>query len=224
MKVSVIIPAYNESGTIVEVVKKVDGLNFEKEIIVVNDGSSDDTSKVLKSSGLRFKLTEHKKNIGKGYAIRTGLREATGDVIIIQDADLELNPEDCYDLLKPIMEGRAEVVYGARFLKNPPELRLLSKVANSAVTFTANLLYGLNLTDEAAGYKVFTKRVADRIKLRCRGFEFCPEITAKVGKLGYKIREVPVSYKPRSYTEGKKIQWKDGFIAIFTLIKYRVCD
>lgn len=226
-KVSIIIPAYNEKRTITEIIARVktvnlESLNIQKEIIVVDDGSTDGTAEILKEiKGIR--LITHEKNKGKGSAIRTGLEKSSGDIFIIQDADLELNPAEYPQLLEPILKGETEIVYGSRYLKNP-HVNLLSMLANTAVTQTANMLYGLKITDEATGYKVFTKNVLDSIRLTCTRFEFCPEFTAKIAKKGYKIVEVPVTYNYRRPDEGKKVGWKDGFEALWTLLKYRFVD
>ena len=226
-KVSIIIPAYNEKRTIAEIIERVKAVDLEKadikkEIIVVDDGSKDGTRDILKEiKGIT--LITHEKNKGKGSAIRTGLEKSTGDIFIIQDADLELNPAEYPQLLEPILKGETEVVYGSRYLKNP-HVNLLSMLANTAVTQTANLLYGLKITDEATGYKVFTRNILNSITLTCTRFEFCPEFTAKIAKKGFKIVEVPVSYKYRRPDEGKKVGWKDGFEALWTLLKYKFID
>lgn len=224
MLVSVIIPVYNEKKTIIKIVDLVRGMDINKEIIIIDDGSSDGTRDLLRK--LEFdnvRVLFHKKNSGKGMAIRTALKHVNGEIIIIQDADLELDPNDYHKLLKPIIEKRTKIVYGARFINNPYPY-FLSKVANLTITTTANLLYNSNICDAAAGYKVFTKDVIDNINLKCKRFEFCPEFTAKVLKKKYKIVDVPVSFYPRSVKEGKKIGWKDGFQALWTLLKYRVID
>jgi len=226
MMVSVIIPVYNECGTILQVidaVQKVPLPNIKKEIIIVDDGSSDGTTELLqkKVHMSNVHIFYHAQNKGKGSAIRTAIPHTTGDIILIQDADLELDPT-CYpSLLEPIISKKTTVVYGARFLKNPPKISLISKLANYAVTTTTNILYGANITDEAAGYKVFQSDVLKSIPLQCERFEFCPEITAKVCKRGYRIVEVPVLFRPRSRAEGKKIGWRDGFQALWVLVKYR---
>lgn len=241
MKLSIIIPAYNEEGTINELIKIVKGVDLEnkgvkKEIIVVDDGSKDKTVEVVKNiSGI--KLIEHGNNIGKGGAIRTGIKYSTGDIIIIQDADLEYDPNDYYKLIKPIIDGKVKVVYGSRVLHQKQEernRRFLSgkhKQAYKAfyaggriLTFLANLLYNAKITDEPTCYKVFDSKVLKSLNLKCKRFEFCPEVTAKVAKRGYKIMEVPTSYNPRTFGEGKKIKFRDGVEAIWTLFKYRFVD
>lgn len=219
MKLSIIIPVYNEERTVSELIERVKNLNLDKEIIVVNDGSTDKTSNILKKiKGINY--LQHSSNKGKGTAIRTALKEVKGDVVVIQDADLELDPKDLYDLIKPIEQGKTKIVYGSRFLTNP-YANWLSHLANFAVTTTANVLYSAKLTDVATCYKMFTKDVIDSIKLKCTRFEFCPEITAKVLKKGYSIMEVPIHFKPRFKDEGKKVGWKDGFESLWTLFKYK---
>ncbi|MBS3176899.1 glycosyltransferase family 2 protein [Candidatus Woesearchaeota archaeon] len=244
MKVSILIPAYNEEATIRELISRVQAvdlrlLGFTKELIVIDDGSKDRTVSLVKTiPGVR--LVVHKKNRGKGAAIRTGIKYATGDVVLIQDADLEYNPQEYPVLLKPFLERRTKVVYGSRFLsqiqkqKNIQFLQskkmikakhdnayTLAYFGGRFLTFLTNLLYNAKITDEATGYKVFDAKVLKSIPLKCTKFEFCPEVTAKVRKRGYRIKEVPISYKPRTFEEGKKIRWKDGIHAIWTLLKYR---
>ncbi|MEW6617666.1 MAG: glycosyltransferase family 2 protein [Patescibacteria group bacterium] len=223
--VSIIIPVYNEENTIAEIIKRVknaESWKLEKEIIVVNDGSIDKTGEILKKiKGIT--LLMHEKNKGKGSAIRTGLQHAHGEVFIIQDADLELNPAEYPLLLEPILKNNAKIVYGSRYLKNK-YVNLLSMLANVAVTQTANILYGLKITDEATGYKVFTREVLENITLTCTRFEFCPEFTAKIAKKGYTIKEVPVTYNYRRPDEGKKVGWRDGFEALWTLLKYKFIE
>lgn len=228
---SIIIPAYNEETTILELVRKVKNVDLsplavEKEIIIIDDASRDNTLNLIKPlDGIKF--TVHKQNIGKGAAVQTGIKLSTGDFIIIQDADLELDPNDYLELLKPMIQGNERVVYGSRFLKkeNKKSSSLVFYLGAAVVTWIANLLYlGLNITDEATCYKLFDARLLKSIKLESRRFEFCPEVTAKLAKKGIKIREVPVSYYPRASKEGKKIKWKDGLIAIWTLIKLRFTD
>lgn len=232
MKVSVIIPVYNEFHYVDEVVRRVEGaplpVGMEREMIIVDDGSTDGTTQLLKkyTSRQHIIICSSEHNHGKGVAIRMGLDRATGDIILIQDADLEYSPEDYPALLQPITDGRAEVVYGSRFLTavRVPGMRFSNWVANMLLRTTVNLLYGAHITDEATAYKVFRASVIKEIPLECRRFEFCPEVTAKCLKRGYRIHEVPIRYTPRGKGAGKKIRWYDGVIALWTLLKYRVSD
>ncbi len=230
MILSIIIPCFNEENTVSEALKKVetlqlDNLGIQKEFIAVDDGSSDRTWDIL--SGLqkeyRIKLIRHEKNMGKGFAIRSGLAVAMGDIVIIQDADLEYSPLDYPTILKPFIEKKAEVVYGSRFLKNkyPANMKLAYYFANKLLTSLANVLYNIRITDEATCYKAFKKDVLEKLNLECRGFEFCPEVTAKLSLKKIEIVEVPIQYQARRVEEGKKISLKDGFKAILTLLKYR---
>lgn len=234
MKVSIIIPVYNEKRTIRRLLDKVLSVKLAKEVIIVDDGSNDGSREILKEelkNPKNVKMFFRPKNRGKGAAVRTGLKEASGDVIIIQDADLEYNPEDYHKLLKPIKEGKAEVVYGSRFLgrslrifgKNPTPMPL-HWVGNKFLTWLTNLLFRNGITDMETCYKVFTKKVAKSLKLKSNRFDFEPEITAKILKKGYKILEIPIYQRPRSYKAGKKITWRDGIIALYTLLKYRFVD
>ena len=227
MKLSIIIPAYNEEKTIEKIIALVQEANIgevTKEIVVVDDGSKDNTLSTLK--GIKgIKLISHKKNAGKGSATRTGIRHSTGDIIIIQDADLEYDPRDYNALIQPIIEGRAKVVYGSRRLnkKNKKHSGVFFYIGGMIMTIATNLLYpSAKLTDEATCYKVFRSDIIKSIDLKCKRFEFCPEVTAKILKKGIKIKELPISYYPRGVDEGKKINWKDGVEGIWTLIKYRV--
>jgi len=225
-KISVVIPVFNEKKTIREIVKRVSEVPLEKEIIITDDFSKDGTREILKNEYEKrkgFKIFYHDKNRGKGAAIRTGLKGVTGDIIIIQDADLEYNPQDYVKLIKPIMNKETEVVYGSRFLGNKNKhIYNLNMLAVKILTLMANVLYNARITDEPTGYKVFTKKAINSVTLTCNRFEFCPEVTAKIRKKGYKIKEVPISYSARSIKEGKKIGWKDGIQAIWTLLKYRI--
>jgi len=224
MKVSVIIPVYNERDTIAETIARVRKAPVDKEIIVVDDASSDGTPGIVESlPGPDLKLVRQPRNQGKGAAIRRGLEEASGEVILIQDADLEYDPADYPKLIAPIEAGEAEVVYGTR----APEfrgMRFPHRVFNWLAARLANLLYRAGISDEATCYKVFRTTVIKQIPLKCRRFEFCPEVTAKVRKRGLRIHEVPISYQARSVGAGKKIRWWDGIAALWTLIKYRFTD
>lgn len=226
---SVIIPAYNEKETIEEIIKRVNDAEisgFEKEIIVVDDFSRDGTREILERIDLKnLKKYYHEKNMGKGAAVKTGISNAKGDVVIIQDADLEYCPEDYPALLKPIMENRADVVYGSRFLgKRWDGTFLLHYIGNRFLSFSTNALYNSKITDMETCYKVFRKSVVNGIKITSRRFEFEPEITAKILKNGHKILEVPISYEGRNYKAGKKITALDGLKAFWVLLKYRFAD
>ncbi len=230
MKVSILIPVYNEERTvsqILEQVRAVDLSPLEKEIIVVDDGSQDGSVEILSQEAQRGDITfvRHERNQGKGAAVRTAMAHATGDIFLIQDADLEYDPRDYPSLLRPILERRAEVVYGSRFLGGPRKAMLFwHMVANKLLTLITNILYDSILSDMETCYKVFKAEVVRSIPLRARGFEFEPEITAKILKRGYRIFEVPITYTGREYHEGKKIKARDAFIALWTLLKYRFVD
>lgn len=222
MLLSIIMPVYNERGNLVEILNRVQAVPIEKEIIIVDDGSTDGTRQILRDiKGQNVKVILHERNQGKGAAIKTGLTEATGDIVIIQDGDLEYDPMDYLKLIPLIQSGEAQVVYGSRTLGSNERSYHRYYWGGQFVTLVTNILYGLKITDEPTCYKMFKKEVIDRIKLDCTGFEFCPEVTAKVVRLGYTIHEVPISYHPRSFEEGKKIKWRDGLIAIWTLLKCR---
>jgi glycosyltransferase involved in cell wall biosynthesis len=224
MLLSIIIPAFNEAVFLPEVIRRVEETPYDKEIIIVDDGSTDGTREYLKglvSEGI--KVIVHKKNMGKGAAMRTGIEVATGDIVIVQDADLEYDPKDYPVLLEPIMQGKADVVYGSRFLGGPHRVLFFwHSIGNSLITLISNMFTDLNLTDMETGYKAFRKKVFETITIESNRFGFEPEITAKVAKKGFRIYEVPISYSGRSYQEGKKITWKDGFKAIFTVLKYNL--
>jgi dolichol-phosphate mannosyltransferase len=226
MKLSVIIPVYNERATIAEVIKRVKAVKLNKEIIVVDDGSTDGTVEILKDQREEGVVTVHesKINFGKGAAVRVGLKYITGDIVVIQDADLEVDPTEYYHLIQPILRGQTKVVYGSRFMKKNPGTPLLTLLANKFLTMLTNLLYRSSLTDMETNYKVFSTDVLNQIQLRCVGFELEPEITAKFFKAGFRIVELPIGYQPRTVKGGKKINWRDGVKAILTLIKYRFVD
>ena len=220
---TVIIPVYNEHTTVLEVIEMIDRLELPvpKEIIVVDDGSDDGTSERLLQFEGEVRIFTNPVNEGKGSAVRTGIANASGDIILIQDADLETNPSEYEHLLRPILDGEAEVVYGSRFLSGNNRVPLTRAIANRFLTGLTNLLYGSRLTDMETAYKVFTSEVAAKLELRSNRFEIEPEITAIVCRLGYKIREVPVSYSPRTRFEGKKIRFRDGIKAAATVIGCR---
>jgi len=224
MKLSVIMPAYNEVDTIREIVKRVQAVGLAHEIVIVDDGSSDGTREILKDLEKLpdVRVILHERNQGKGTAVRTGLQAAKGDVILIQDADLEYDPRDYPSLLKPLEEGIADVVYGSRFLGGPRRPILFwNMVANKILTLVTNILYNNILTDMETGYKVFRKEVLDGITIKAKRFNFEPEFTAKILKKRVRIYEVPISFNPRLYSEGKKIGFKDAVEAFWTIIKYR---
>ena len=220
---SVIIPVYNEESTIAEVLDRVHAVDLDKEIIVVDDGSTDATLDLLRPKrGVIKHVHESRVNLGKGLAVRIGLTYAVGEVVIIQDADLELDPAEYGSLLAPILRGETNVVYGSRFRQpsgeRPPRGRVL---ANRVLTALTNVLYGTALTDMATAYKVMRTDVLRRIRLDSRGFEFEPEVTAKLARLGERIVEVAISYRPRTPAEGKKIAWTDGLRYVWCLVRYR---
>ena len=224
MLVSVIIPAYNEERTIGQVLEALRPLPIEKQIIVVNDGSTDGTSDALEQLRKVHPLTvvHCEENRGKGCAIRNGLPHVQGEAVVIQDADMELSPADLAELLKPLKREDVQVVYGSRFLNGRGNASLHNFIANRVLATYTNLLYGCRITDESTGYKAFSTELITHLNLTCEGFEFCPEVTAKVLRAGYRIHEVPVSYFPRTKKEGKKLRfWSDGLFAAWTLLKYR---
>jgi glycosyltransferase involved in cell wall biosynthesis len=221
---SIIIPAYNEINFIDEIIKKVKETPYEKEIIIVDDSSTDGTREYLKGLQEDSIMTIfHEKNQGKGAALRNGIARAKGDIIIIQDADLEYDPKEYPRLLGPIFDGKADVVYGSRFLGGPHRVFYFwHYLGNSMVTLISNMFTNLNLTDMETGYKVFKREVFDDITIESDRFGFEPEITAKIAKKRFRIYEVPISYYGRGYEEGKKITWRDGIKAFFTILKYNV--
>lgn len=222
MRLSVVIPVYNEKDTILKLIEKVKSVPIEKEIIIVDDGSNDGTREILKKiNDSKIKIIFKEKNEGKGTAIRNGLKYVTGDIVVIQDADLEYEPMDWLKMINLIKEKNIDVVYGSRILGKSKKSSLFFYLGGRILSLLANILYHAQITDEPTCYKMFKKEVIKSIDLKCKGFEFCPEVTAKIRKKGYKIYEVPIHYNPRSIKEGKKIRLKDGIIAIWTLIKYR---
>lgn len=199
-------------------------LPLEKQIIVVNDGSTDGTYTVLEELRATHELTvvHYQENRGKGFAIRSGLPHVKGEVVVIQDADMELDPADIPELVKPLEKENVQVVYGSRFLNGRGNASLQNFIANRILATYTNLLYGCRITDESTGYKAFSTELITRLELTCEGFEFCPEVTAKILRAGYRIHEAPVSYVPRTKKQGKKLRfWLDGFFAAWTLLKYR---
>ena len=224
LKLSIVIPIYNERETLETLIAKVNAVDYEKEIILIDDFSTDGTREILKKYENKegFQVLYHNQNQGKGAALRTGFSSVNGDIIIIQDADLEYNPADYGTLIEPIMDGRADVVYGSRFLGGPHRVLFFwHSIGNMVLTTLSNMLTDVNLTDMETGYKVFTKKVNDTLKFKCNRFGFEPEFTAKVAKNNFRIYEVPISYNGRDYSEGKKITWKDGVAAIWYIFKFR---
>ena len=226
MKLSVIIPVYNEARTIKEILQRVEKVDIDKQIILVDDGSTDGTAALLKTINMPHVTTVFLPcNRGKGWAIREGIPYCEGDVILIQDADLEYNPEEYPKLMEPIVKKGAKVVYGSRVLGRrfrPASLEnFIFYMGATLLTILTNLLYGSKLTDEPTCYKVFRADILKSLSLDCKGFEFCPEVTAKILRQRIEIEEVPISSQPRSVKEGKKIKLKDWFIAVYTLLKYR---
>ena len=227
MKLSVLIPVYNEKNTIREIIKRVLDTGLATEIVIVDDGSRDGTREILAEydgkNGIRVIL--HEKNAGKGAALRTAMQSATGDVMLIQDADLEYDPREYAGLLKPIEENMADVVYGSRFLGAPHRAILFwNMIANKLLTLMTNILYNNIMTDMETGYKVFRREVVSGMKLRANRFDFEPEFTAKILKSRVRVFEVPITFNPREYDEGKKIGIWDAFEAVWALLKYRFVD
>jgi glycosyltransferase involved in cell wall biosynthesis len=222
--VTIIIPIYNERELIGEVLRRVRLLPFRKQLILVDDCSADGTFALLQADQASRPdtiLLHHERNRGKGAAIRTGLTRAIGEIVLIQDADLEYRPEELPRLLQPILTGQASVVYGSRFMGSIKKMRLPNRVANRLLAWLVSVLYGQKITDEATAYKVFRREVIASITLKCERFEFCPEVTAKVLRQGYTITELPVSFEARTPEEGKKIGWRDFITALRVLIQCR---
>ncbi|MBP6838053.1 MAG: glycosyltransferase family 2 protein [Kofleriaceae bacterium] len=231
MRLSILIPAYGEEATIGEVMRRVaaidtESVGFDKEIIVCDDGSKDRTYAIaaeIAATDPRIRVVRHEVNRGKGAAIRTALAAATGDYALIQDADLEYEVTDYPAMLEAVKSG-ADVVYGSRFLANPRPtgMKTANFIANRMLSVTANLLYGMSITDEATCFKLFRTDLLRALDLQCTGFEFCPEVTAKLGRRNIKIVEVPIAYSARAIAEGKKVRWTDGVEAMWVLVKHRV--
>ena len=221
---SIVIPIYNERETLETLIAKVNAVDYDKEILLIDDFSTDGTREILKKYENKegFQVLYHDRNQGKGAALRTGFSNVNGDIIIIQDADLEYNPADYGTLIEPILDGRADVVYGSRFLGGPHRVLFFwHSIGNMVLTTFSNVLTNINLTDMETGYKVFTKKVNDTLTFKCDRFGFEPEFTAKVAKNNFRIYEVPISYNGRDYSEGKKITWKDGVAAIWYIFKFK---
>lgn len=220
MKLSVIIPAYNEIDTIAQVLDNVRAVDIDKEIIVADDCSTDGTREFVQIQP-DVMLVENPRNLGKGAAIRLALEQVSGDIVLIQDADLEYDPQDYPKLVQPIVDGKADMVYGTRFAGKRPNMKLANYLANKLFALMATVLYGTKVTDEATCYKAFRTDVIKSLDLKCMRFEFCPEVTARLLKRGYRYAEVPINYHARTHQQGKKIRWYDGLECIWSLIKYR---
>ncbi|MDP9332497.1 MAG: glycosyltransferase family 2 protein [Actinomycetota bacterium] len=228
-KLSVVVPVFNERNTLVEILRRMRAVELpdgiEREIIVVDDGSNDGTRDVLNQLGdSTVRVVMHEANLGKGAAVRTGFAHATGDYVLVQDADLEYDPEDWPKLLNPVLRGRARVVYGSRFTGERRNMLLLHWMGNRFLSMTTNVLYNTTLSDMETCYKLLDRRLIDELALSSDRFDIEPEITAKILKRGIRIYEVPISYSGREFDEGKKITWRDGFSALWTLVKYRFRD
>ena len=225
MKLSIIMPVYNEKETILEIFARVKALDLNKEIIIVDDFSTDGTRELLKGLPKEegIKVICHDRNRGKGAAIRTALEHVTGEAVVIQDADLEVNPREIPRVLKPIEEGKAQVVYGSRF-SSDNSFSLITLFSNRFLTGLTNILYNIHISDMETCYKCIRTDLMKKIGLKARGFDFEPEVTAKIAKRKIRIHEVPITYRMRSISEGKKIGWRDGLQAVYYLIKYRFTE
>jgi len=228
MKLSIIIPVYNEEKTLPKIVEKLEKLDLgdiSKEILIVNDASTDSSAEAMKILGKKYRniiIFNHEKNQGKGAAIRTGFSNFTGDIAVIQDGDLEYNPEDFKRMIKLIIEKKTKVVYGSRLLGRVTGFNIASHYyGNLFLSFITQILYNAKITDMETCYKMMSREVAKNLKLKSNGFNIEPEITAKIIKRGYKIIEIPINYNCRTFEEGKKITWRDGIVAVYCLFKYR---
>jgi glycosyltransferase involved in cell wall biosynthesis len=222
---TIVMPVFNEAKTVRQVIDRVLALDLDLELVVVDDGSCDGTREILKKLRReRVRVVFHERNKGKGAAVRTGFSQARGEIVTIQDADLELNPLEIPALLEPVVEGTADVVYGSRFMHGWKHRTWVNATANWFLSGLTNFLYGTHIRDMEACYKVFRTEHLKKFELKADRFDFEPEITAKLVKLGLRIVELPITYKPRDFVDGKKIHWKDGFQAIYTLLKYRFVD
>jgi glycosyltransferase involved in cell wall biosynthesis len=226
-KLSVIVPVFDERNTVVEILRRMRAVELpvDLEVIVVDDGSTDGTRDVLRQlADSTVRVVNHQANRGKGAAIRTGLEHVTGDLVLVQDADLEYDPEDWPKLITPMLRGKARVVYGSRFTGERRNMLFLHWVGNRFLSLITNVLYNTTLSDMETCYKLFDRKLLDGITIRASRFEFEPEVTAKILRQGIRIYEVPISYTGREFDEGKKITWRDGFVALWTLVKYRFVD
>lgn len=225
-KLSVIVPVFNEDETISTILERVRSVDIPKEILVIDDFSTDRTREILKEEARHpdTRVFFHKRNMGKGGAVRTGLKNVSGDIVVIQDADLEYDPRDYHALVRPIVEGRVNAVYGSRFLGEHKAMYFWHTVGNKFLTLVTNVLYDSTLTDMETCYKVFTREIADSLDIRQERWGIDPEITAKILRQRQRIYEVPISYNGREFWEGKKISWKDGFVILKTLVRYRIRD
>jgi glycosyltransferase involved in cell wall biosynthesis len=228
MLLSIVIPVYNEKNTVLDIIKKIDSLptRLNRELIIVDDGSTDGTREILKSLENRndVKLIYKESNSGKGDSLKVGFKNSKGDYVIVQDADLEYEPEDYFKLLEAIDGKDNTIIYGSRFMGHYEEMSPLHYYGNKFLTLITNILYGVELSDMETCYKLFPGSFIRSLNLKANRFDFEPEITAKVLKSGYKIIEVPIRYYGRKHSEGKKITWKDGFNAIYSLVKYKFND
>ncbi len=228
MKLSIIVPAYNERNTIQEILRRVRAVDLgdmDKEIVVVDDGSTDGTRDILRmQSDSMIRVLLHEQNQGKAAAVRTGLAAATGDLIVVQDADLEYDPEDYPKLIDPVLKGKAQVVYGSRFTGERRNMLFWHYLGNRFLSLVTNILYNTTLSDMETCYKLFTREALEGIEIKTQNFQMEPELTAKILKKGIRIYETPISYAGREMDEGKKISWRDGLPALWTLIKYRFVD